>query len=88
MTVKLNEQATEELRAAFNEGARAALRLIEIEAFDMHDIHLGYCDAMSDGRHAGRKIPKRVARKFASNFNDRADALYSAVEHAEKELGL
>lgn len=45
-----------------------------------------YRDAMVSGRHNGRKIPNDMARKFAAEFKERADAVYPLGELLEKDV--
>lgn len=67
--------------AEYIAGMREAIRLMMEESHDLDDICEGYREAQRTGKHSGRKIPARMAKQFARNFYERADAIWLAQEH-------
>lgn len=59
---------------------------LEDWGIDLQQTCDSYRDAMVSGRHNGRKIPNDMARKFASEFKERADAVYPLGELLEKDI--
>lgn len=55
--------------------AEAGKAAIEDEAVDLEGIRDSYIEARTTGIHAGRRIPPDMAKTFASQFHQRADAV-------------
>lgn len=76
----------EEKTNARIEGMREALRIVELELDAMSSIQEGYMEAIVTGKHAGRNIPKRMARRFAHQFGERADVLTYVIDHIDTRI--
>lgn len=71
---------------AIDDAAGAARNNLENWASDLDDTKDSYIEARRTGIHAGRRISPEMAKQFAGEFRQRAEAVQESVEHTVKAI--
>lgn len=71
---------------AIEDAAGAARHNLENWASDLDETKDTYIEAGRTGTHAGRRISPELAKQFAGEFRQRAEAVQESVDHTVKAI--
>lgn len=80
------EQGRKDAKQHYLNGIKDAMKIIREESDTLYGIHEDYSEALRSGQMAGRRITKSMARRFSSQFHERADSLNMIHDQLEKKV--